>query len=148
MLRGISRLATQKAMPRVIMPQYRGFANLLRYTQSHEWINYDTESGMGTIGLTNHAQEQIGDIVFVELPEIGTVFSAEESICCVESTKTAADIYQMCDGEVVEVNEQLEDDPALVNEDAENEGWIMKVKVTNYKQLHSLMEREAYDETL
>ena len=89
----------------------------------------DTDTGIATIGITDHAQMELGDIVHVDLPSIGLEFSKQEAISCIESVKTAADIYQMCDGEVVEVNEALNDDASLVNVDSEGKGWIMKVKM-------------------
>mgnify|MGYP002635402125 CR=1 FL=1 len=123
-----SNLATaQRSM--MFQNQLRYFAVVRKYTKSHEWIELDTDTGIATIGITDHAQHELGDIVHVDLPSIGLEFSKQEAISCIESVKTAADIYQMCDGEVVEVNEDLNDDASLVNQDAEGKGWIMKVKM-------------------
>ena len=113
----------------MIQNQVRYFALVRKYTKSHEWIEFDTVSGIATIGITDHAQHELGDIVHVDLPTIGREFSKQEAISCIESVKTAADIYQMCDGEVVEVNDELTGDASLVNADAEGKGWIMKVKM-------------------
>ena len=115
----------------LIAQQMRYFAVVRKYTKSHEWIELDTETGIATIGITDHAQAELGDIVHVDLPSVGTEFSKQEAISCIESVKTAADIYQMCDGEVTEVNESLEDDCSVVNTDAEGKGWIMKVKMAD-----------------
>ena len=124
----------------------RYFAIIRKYTKSHEWIELDEDSGVATIGITDHAQAELGDIVHVDLPAIGVEFSKQEAISCIESVKTAADIYQMCDGEVVEVNEALNDDASLVNADAEGKGWIMKVKMTDKTQLEELLDADKYKE--
>ena len=115
----------------MLQNQLRYFAVVRQFTKSHEWIELDEDTGIATIGITSHARGELGDIVHVDLPNIGTEFSKQESISCIESVKTAADVYQMCDGEVVEVNEALEEDASLVNADAEGKGWIMKVKMTD-----------------
>jgi len=124
----------------------RYFATIKKFTKSHEWIELDTDTGIATIGITDHAQEELGDIVHVDLPEIGTEFTKQEAISTIESVKTAADIYQMCDGEVVEVNNSLEDDCSLVNSDAEGKGWIMKVKMANQSDMDELMTLDKYKE--
>ena len=108
----------------------------------------DTDTSIATMGITEHAQGELGDIVHVGLPDTGTEFSKAEAISCVESTKTAADIYQMVDGEVVEVNEKLNDEPDLINQDAEGEGWVMKIKVSDQKQLNDLLSADDYKEIL
>ena len=119
-----------------------------KYTQSHEWIEIDTDTSVATMGITDHAQAELGDIVHVGLPDAGTEFSKQDAISCVESTKTAADIYQMVDGEVLEVNEALNDEPDLINRDAEGDGWIMKVKVSDQSQMNELMSLDDYKEIL
>ena len=93
----------------------RYFSVVRKYTKTHEWIEVDTDTSIGTMGITDHAQGELGDIVHVGLPDAGTEFSKSDAISCVESVKTAADIYQMVDGEVVEVNESLADEPDLIN---------------------------------
>ena len=129
-----------------MLNQMRYFATVKKFTKSHEWIELDTDTGIATIGITDHAQEELGDIVHVDLPEIGTEFTKQEAISTIESVKTAADIYQMCDGEVVEVNNDLEDDCSLVNSDAEGKGWIMKVKMANQSDMDELMSLDKYKE--
>lgn len=129
-----------------MLNQMRYFATIKKFTKSHEWIELDTDTGIATIGITDHAQEELGDIVHVDLPEIGTEFTKQEAISTIESVKTAADIYQMCDGEVVEVNNSLEDDCSLVNSDAEGKGWIMKVKMANQSDMDELMTLDKYKE--
>ena len=96
------------------------------------------------MGITNHAQGELGEVVYVELPEAGTEFSKSDVIVTVESTKTAADVYQMVDGEVIEANEGINGDPSLVNKEAEGKGWMIKMKVTDASQLDALMSEEDY----
>ena len=128
-IKSMNNLATaQRSI--MVQNQMRTFALVRKFTKTHEWIELDTDTGIATIGITDHAQSELGDIVHVDLPTIGSEFSKQEAISCIESTKTAADIYQMCDGEVTEVNVNLSDDASLVNVDAEGNGWIMKVKMT------------------
>ena len=130
----------------LLQQQMRYFAVIKKYTKTHEWIEYDTDSKLAKIGITDHAQKELGDIVHVDLPEPGTEFTKEEAISCVESVKTAADIYQMCDGEVVEVNDKVSEDSAIVNEDAEGNGWLMVVKMKDPNQLEELLTPEDYKE--
>ena len=101
----------------------------LQYTRSHEWIR--TEDGTATIGITDHAQDELGDVVFVELPEVGATFDAGDSFGTVESVKAVSDLYTPVGGEVVEVNEALEDSPEKINEDPYGEGWIVKLRVSD-----------------
>lgn len=115
----------------------------VRYSKDHEWVT--VENGIATIGITNHAQEQLGDVVFVELPAIGKTVSAHEQAAVVESVKAASEVYVPVSGEVVEVNKELEGDPALVNREAESSAWFMKVKLSNPSELDELMDRAAYD---
>ena len=117
-----------------------------RYTSDHEWILL--EDGVATIGITDHAQEELTDIVFVELPELGRKCDAEEAVAVVESVKAASDIYAPIAGEVVEVNEDLESDPALVNTDPHSKGWIFKIKLSDPAQYDGLMEPAAYAELI
>ena len=112
------------------------------YTEDHEWVQMDGD--MATVGITNHAQESLGDIVFIDLPTVGKVVKAKDELCVIESVKAASDIYSPIDGEVSEVNEKLSDEAALVNQDAENEGWIFKIKVSNTDQFQDLMSLEQY----
>ena len=114
-----------------------------RYSKDHEWVI--VENGIATIGITNHAQEQLGDVVFIELPAIGKKVAAHEQAAVVESVKAASEVYVPVSGEVVEVNKELEGDPALVNREAEGAAWFMKVKLSNPSELDELMDKDAYD---
>jgi glycine cleavage system H protein len=114
-----------------------------RYSKDHEWIT--VEGDVATIGITEHAQQQLGDVVFVELPSIGKAVSKGGEAAVVESVKAASEVYAPVSGQVVEVNSQLSGDPALVNRSAEGEGWFMKVKLANPAELNDLMDKAAYD---
>ncbi len=113
-----------------------------RYTRDHEWIRLDGD--LATIGITDYAQDQLGDIVFVELPEIGRKLDKGGEAAVVESVKAASEIFAPAAGEVVEVNAALSDQPASVNEDPEGAGWFMKVKLTDKTSLDGLMDEVAY----
>jgi len=117
-----------------------------KYTKDHEWIRLDGE--IVTIGITNHAQESLGDIVFVDLPEIGREVVAGEEVSVIESVKAASDIYSPLNGVITETNDQLNDNAALINEDPETEGWIFKIKITDIKQVENLMSLSDYEEFL
>ena len=114
-----------------------------KYSKDHEWVI--VENGIATIGITNHAQEQLGDVVFVELPAIGKTVAAHDQAAVVESVKAASEVYVPVSGEVVAVNKDLEGDPALVNREAEGGAWFMKVKLSNPAELDELMDKAAYD---
>jgi len=113
----------------------------LKYSKDHEWIKVDGE--IATIGITNYAQTQLGDIVYVELPEIGMIADRDEAICAVESVKTAADVMMPVSGEVLEVNEKLEDNPELINEDPYLT-WIMKIQMADLSDLDNLLSEDEY----
>jgi glycine cleavage system H protein len=113
-----------------------------RFTKDHEWIRAD--GAIATVGITDHAQDQLGDIVFVELPEVGRKVAKGETVAVVESVKAASDIYAPVAGEVTEVNAALADKPALVNEDAEGQAWFFKLKLADTAELDTLMDRAAY----
>ncbi len=115
----------------------------LKYTKSHEWVS-DNENGTVTVGITDHAQELLGDLVFVELPEVGKELEAEEACAVVESVKAASDIYAPVAGEIVEVNEALEDEPELINSDPYGEGWLFKMKLADANSLESLLSADDY----
>ena len=117
-----------------------------KYTKEHEWI--EVEGEIATIGITNHAQESLGDIVFVDLPEIGKSVKAGNEVSVIESVKAASDIYSPVDGEIVEVNNDLNDNAALINEEAESKGWIFKINITNKAQLESCMSLSDYEDFL
>jgi glycine cleavage system H protein len=115
----------------------------VKYTKDHEWIAVDGDTA--TIGITNHAQEQLGDVVFVELPSVGKSLKKGGEAAVVESVKAASEVYAPVTGEVVEINKDLEGDPALVNRGAEDDGWFMKVKIADAKELDDLMDKAGYD---
>ena len=117
-----------------------------KYTKDHEWVSID--NGIATVGISNHAQESLGDIVFIELPSLGKSVNAKDEICVVESVKAASDIYAQIDGEIMEVNNSLESDAAIINQDAENTGWIFKMKVSNPSQYDELMTEDDYKKFL
>jgi glycine cleavage system H protein len=114
----------------------------LQYTRSHEWVR--TEGDTATIGITDHAQDELGDIVFVELPEEGATFEAGDSFSSVESVKAVSDLYTPVGGEVVEVNEALSDSPEKINEDPYGEGWIVKIQVSGEGDLLSASDYEQF----
>ena len=114
----------------------------LYFTEDHEWISLDGD--VATIGITNHAQEQLGDLVFVELPEAGRKVEKGDSVAVVESVKAASDVFSPVDGTVIEVNDILADDPSLVNQKAEKEGWLWKMKLDDASQLDDLMSTAGY----
>jgi len=114
----------------------------LKYAETHEWIRVDGETG--TIGITEHAQAELTDIVYVELPQVGSSVEAKQATAVVESVKAASDIYSPVSGEVIEVNSELEGNPALVNTDPYGTGWLFKVKLLNPEQLGSLKHPTAY----
>ena len=130
----------------LLQQQIRYFAIVKKYTKTHEWIELDTDTKLAKMGITDHAQKELGDIVHVDLPDVGTEFSKDDAISCVESVKTAADIYQMVDGEVVEVNDNVAEDGSVVNADAEGDGWLMVVKISDESQLDDLLTPDDYME--
>ena len=114
----------------------------LKYTEDHEWLKL--ESDIATVGITIHAQEALGDVVFVELPEVGATFAQKDTAGVVESVKAAADVYMPVGGEVTEVNETLRADPSLANTDPLGAGWFFKVKMSDVSQLDALMDETSY----
>lgn len=116
---------------------------LERFTRDHEYVRVDGD--IATIGVTHHAQEQLGDIVFVELPDVGRKVIAGEAVAVVESVKAASDVFAPLDGEVVETNAELVAAPALVNEDAEGKAWFFKMRLDDIKAAQTLLDRAAYD---
>ena len=111
------------------------------YTEDHEWIRVDGDTAV--VGITNHAQEQLGDLVFVELPEVGRTVEKGEDAVVVESVKAASDVYAPIAGEVTEVNEAVSGDPTLINSSAESDGWLLKLKISDTSELDGLMSEEA-----
>jgi glycine cleavage system H protein len=114
----------------------------IKYTPDHEWINI--EGNIGTVGITHHAQDALGDIVFVDLPEVGKTYAQKDAAAVVESVKAAADVYMPANAEVTEVNEALRDDPSLANSDPLGAGWFFKVKLANPSDLDALMDETSY----
>jgi glycine cleavage system H protein len=112
------------------------------FTEDHEWIH--VEGGVATVGITDYAQEQLGDLVFVELPEVGRVVKKGEAAVVVESVKAASDVYAPVNGEITEVNSALSSEPALVNSAATGAGWLWKMKLSDESQLSGLMDEAAY----
>ncbi len=113
------------------------------FSEDHEWIL--VEGDLGTCGITEFAQEQLGDIVYIELPEVGREVAQNDEIAVVESVKAASELYAPASGEVTEINEGLTDDPARVNADAMGDGWFFKIKLSNPGELENLMDKDAYD---
>ena len=117
------------------------------YTPEHEWINIEDHEA-AVVGITHHAQDALGDVVFVELPEVGRQYKKGEVVGVVESVKAAADMYMPVSGEVVEVNAALKDDPSLANSDPLGNGWFFKVHITDMGEFDQLMDPPAYDKLL
>lgn len=115
----------------------------IRYTKDHEWIRLDGE--IGTIGISDYAQSQLGDVVFVDLPSPGKKVEAGAEVAVVESVKAASEVYAPAGGEVIEGNQAIADDPALVNREPMDGGWFVKLKVADKSQLDALMDQAAYD---
>ena len=117
--------------------------NTLKFADSHEWVR-DNGDGTVTIGISEHAQEMLGDVVFVDLPDVEDEIEAGDSFSLVESVKAASDIYAPISGEIVEINEELEDSPELINEEPYEGGWIVKVKMSDPSELDNLKDAEEY----
>jgi glycine cleavage system H protein len=117
-----------------------------RYTKDHEWVVLDGD--IATVGITDHAQEQLGDLVHVELPELERAVAEAEACAVVESVKAASDVYAPLAGKVVEINETIVDDPSIVNSDAEGEGWFFRLELDDPESFEALMDQDAYDEFL
>ncbi len=120
------------------------FPDDLLYTEEHEWVRYDEEEGEITIGVTDYAQSELGDIVFLELPDPGNVFDAGDVLGTIEAVKTVADIYAPVSGEVIELNEYLEESPEAVNEEPYAQGWILRMSLADTEDLSNLMDAKAY----
>jgi len=115
----------------------------LKFAESHEWVSLD-DTGIATVGISNYAQDALGDIVFVDLPQVGTEVAAKAQIAVVESVKSVSEIYSPVSGEVVEVNDSLSTAPETVNASAEAEGWLYKIRLSNPEELDTLMDSAAY----
>jgi len=114
----------------------------LKYTKSHEWVRVN--GNVATVGITDHAQHELTDVVFVELPDVGRLIKAGEACAVVESVKTASDIYSPLSGEIAEVNQAVVDDPALVNSEPYEDGWFFRIKLSNLAELNALLGPEQY----
>jgi glycine cleavage system H protein len=121
--------------------------NSLKYAESHEWVRLE-DSGELTIGITDHAQDLLGDLVYAELPEVGQRFSAKEECMLLESVKAASDIYMPVSGEISAVNSVLEETPELINEDSFGDGWLFKIQPDNKSDIEGLLSAEAYETSL
>ena len=119
----------------------------LKYTESHEWISVE-DDGNARIGITDHAQAALGDLVFVELPEAGMALGQGDAAAVVESVKAASDVYSPLTGEVVEINEALEDDPGIINTDPYGDGWLFTLSVDDAGELEGLVDAETYEQNL
>lgn len=119
----------------------------LKYTRAHEWVQVE-DDGNVVVGITDHAQEALGDLVFVELPEIGDTLNAGDTVAVVESVKAASDIYAPVSGEVVGVNEQLADAPEQVNDNCYTEGWLLRLKMADEAGLDDLLDAESYEQVV
>lgn len=117
-----------------------------RYTEDHEWISVDGD--VGTVGITDYAQNQLGDVVFIELPDVGRSVAKGDDSAVIESVKAASEIYAPVSGEVIEVNEALVDDPAKVNAGAEGDGWFYKIKLSDPSELDELLDAAKYKDLL
>ena len=120
------------------------FPEDLKYTKEHEWVLI--EGGTATVGITDYAQDQLGDIVFVELPAVGDKVSKEDAFGVVESVKAVSDIYAPLSGKVIEVNDDLPDDPEMLNEDPYGDGWVVKIEITDPTDLDDLLDAVAYQQ--
>jgi len=116
---------------------------MMKFTKDHEWLRVDGD--IGTVGLTPFAQEKLGDLVFVELPEMNAKFDQGQTACTVESVKAAADVYAPVGGEVVAVNQRVVDEPGLVNAAPTGDGWLFRIKIRNAAEVDGLMDQQAYD---
>ena len=114
-----------------------------KYTTEHEWLSIDGD--IATVGITEHAQQQLGDVVFVDLPTVGKTVEQGKDAAVVESVKAASDVYAPITGEIIAVNDKLTNSPGLVNEDAEGAAWFMKIKIADPSQLDGMMDKVAYD---
>jgi len=114
----------------------------MKFTEEHEWLR--EEDGVMAVGITIHAAEQLGDVVFVELPDVGTIISKDDEVVVIESVKAASDILAPVDGEITEVNSTLTDNPSMVNEDPQGEAWFFKMKISDASQMDEFMDEAGY----
>lgn len=130
---------------RVVMAARVNRLYSIKYTKDHEWIKYDAKTKSGTIGITDYAQQQLGDVVHISLPEIYKTFNQKDVMSTIESVKVVSDIYAPISCTVTSVNQAIEKAPEIINQSAESDGWLFKVKVLNAKELDSLLDKSGYD---
>ena len=118
----------------------------LKFLPSHEWVSIDGD--VATIGVSDHAQELLGDLVFVELPEEGSAVAAGDSVAVIESVKAASDTYAPISGEIIEVNSELEDSPEKINDDPYGDGWMYKIQIDDHSEVNDLLDASSYSETI
>ena len=123
-----------------------GLPDNIKYTEDHEWV--DINGNIATIGITDFAQSELGDIIFVEFPNEGDIVEQKESIGTLEAVKTVADIFSPLSGDILELNENLESNPELINEDPYNSGWILKIKINNLEEVESLLSNSDYEKLI
>jgi len=121
--------------------------NKIRFTHDHEWV-IAGDNGEAVVGITDHAQEQLGELVFIELPEVGDKVSAGDSCAVIESVKSASDLHSPVSGEVIDVNSDLIDDPGIVNEDPMEAGWLISIRMSDESELDGLMDKDSYQQSL
>ncbi|VDK60166.1 unnamed protein product [Anisakis simplex] len=147
LLRALPRLSllTRSALPQLTRSLSTSSALFAerRYTKKHEWVSVEDE--IGTVGITTFAQEALGDIVYAELPDVGTELHAGDTAAAVESVKAASDVYSPISGTVTEKNEEVESNPSLINKSTYQDGWLFKLKVMNANELQQLMDENAYE---
>ncbi len=122
--------------------------NDFKYTKEHEWIDIDAAGKIGTVGISDFAQGELGDVVFVEFPNIGDIFSKDDAFGTVEAVKTVADLYIPVSGKIIEINEDLESNPESINSDAYGEGWIIKIELSNPSEINDLLTGKDYKELI
>ncbi|KAI0067726.1 hypothetical protein BV25DRAFT_1876394 [Artomyces pyxidatus] len=150
-LRQVSRRGSALRISRtpVCRPAALTFSRTLvtkKYTADHESISFDDEAGLGVVTITEYAQKSLGDVVFVELPEVGSTVASGDAVGAVESVKAASDIYSPVSGEVIAINEELGGQPSLLNKSPEEKGWLFKVKLSDPAEMDALLTAEAYKE--
>lgn len=118
----------------------------LKYTRDHEWVRIDGD--IATVGITDHAQSELGDIIFIEFPDLNQELAQEEPFGTIEAVKTVADLYAPLSGKVIKINQDLEDNPVAVNEDPYNSGWIIKIKLSNSARIEALLNADSYQDLI
>jgi len=138
----VARASLRVASRGMRVPVFRRHMSAIKYTSDHEYVK--TEGGVATVGITQFATEQLGDVVYVELPEVGKTLDQKDAMGVVESVKAASDVYAPVSGEVVEVNEALSDNPGMINESPMDKGWMAKIKMSSEAELDGMMDEAAY----